>query len=155
VKGNCGANDSQPDFERRRASKDLERGSSSTRPVYPVGGKFTRWVPLQFRLSVFPVKLAGVAAMDRAAGTAVARERGRANLLTEQAMNTIIDLNSELLIDRSTIRNPYLRLLLTAMGEELVRGSPWVAVSKKIAYQDRLTSQFLDLKNWHAVAMSA
>jgi hypothetical protein len=46
-------------------------------------------------------------------------------------MNTIIDLRSEVLIDRSQIRNPYLRLLLTAVGQELAKGSPWVAVDKR------------------------
>jgi hypothetical protein len=50
-------------------------------------------------------------------------------------VNTIIDLSSELLIDRSGIRDPYLRLLLTAIGQELARGSPWVAVNKVIASQ--------------------
>jgi hypothetical protein len=53
----------------------------------------------------------------------------------EATVNTIIDLSSELLIDRSGIRDPYLRLLLTAIGQELVRGSPWVAVNKVIASQ--------------------
>jgi hypothetical protein len=47
-------------------------------------------------------------------------------------MTTFIDLNSELLVDRSQVRNPYLRLLLTAVGREVVRGSPWVAVDKLI-----------------------
>ena len=50
-------------------------------------------------------------------------------------MHAIIDLSSELLVDRSRIGNPYLRLLLTAIGEELATGSPWVAVNKKIATQ--------------------
>jgi hypothetical protein len=51
----------------------------------------------------------------------------------EPTMNTMIDLNSELLIDRSRVRNPYLRLLLTALGQELAKGSPWVAVNKRLA----------------------
>ena len=51
----------------------------------------------------------------------------------ESNMTTIIDLSSELLIDRSQVRNPYLRLLLTALGQELTRGSPWVALNKKVA----------------------
>jgi hypothetical protein len=48
-------------------------------------------------------------------------------------MNAIIDLSSELLIDRSRICDPYLRLLLTAIGQELARGSPWIAVDKRVA----------------------
>jgi hypothetical protein len=48
-------------------------------------------------------------------------------------MCTILDLHSELLIDRSRIRDPYLRLLLTAIGQELAPGSPWVAVNKTVA----------------------
>ena len=48
-------------------------------------------------------------------------------------MNAIIDPDSELLIDRSGIRDPYLRLMLTAIGQELVRGSPWIAVKKQVA----------------------
>ena len=46
-------------------------------------------------------------------------------------MNPIIDLGSELLLDRSRIASPYMRLLIAAIGQELVRGSPWVAVSKR------------------------
>ena len=50
--------------------------------------------------------------------------------LTRFTLQTIIELNSELLIDRSRIRDPYLRLLLTVIGEELAQGSAWVAVTK-------------------------
>ena len=50
-------------------------------------------------------------------------------------MKSIIDLNSEVLIDRSHIRDPYLRLLLAAIGQELVKGSRWVAVDKRIALE--------------------
>lgn len=53
-------------------------------------------------------------------------------------MDTIIDLNSELLVDCSRIRDGYLRLLLTAIGQELVKGSPWIAVNKKLALQHSL-----------------
>jgi hypothetical protein len=51
----------------------------------------------------------------------------------ESNMTTIIDLSSEVLIDRSHVRNPYLRLLLSALGQELTRGSPWVALNKRVA----------------------
>ena len=48
-------------------------------------------------------------------------------------MNAIIDLNSELLLDRSQIRDPHLGLLLRAVGKPLARRSAWVAVDKEIA----------------------
>lgn len=68
-------------------------------------------------------------------------------------MNSMIDLNSELIIDRSTIRNPYLRLLLTAIGQDFASGSPWVAVNKTIASQYNIEDHFLipstlDAPNW-------
>ena len=47
-------------------------------------------------------------------------------------MNSIIDLGSELLFDRSRVASPYLRLLVSAIGQELARGSPWVSVSKRV-----------------------
>ena len=46
-------------------------------------------------------------------------------------METIIDLGHEVVIDCSTIRDPYVRLWLAAVGEPLVAGSPWVAVRKR------------------------
>jgi hypothetical protein len=52
---------------------------------------------------------------------------------TEPNMTTIIDLSSELLIDRSQIRDPHVRLLLAALGQELVRGSPWIVLHKTVA----------------------
>ncbi len=55
-------------------------------------------------------------------------------------MSAIVDLKSELLIDRSRIGNPYLQLLLAALGEELVKGSAWVAINKKMASQISLRS---------------
>lgn len=58
-------------------------------------------------------------------------------------MKMIIDLNSEVLIDRSRIRTPYLRQLLNAIGRELAKGSPWIAVSKKIATEDDLLTQLV------------
>jgi hypothetical protein len=48
-------------------------------------------------------------------------------------MKAIFDLSSELLIDRSRIRDPYLRLLLTAIGAELAKDSAWIVVDKKVA----------------------
>ena len=48
-------------------------------------------------------------------------------------MNAMIDLGSEILVDRSKIRVPQLRLLLNAIGQPLARGSAWVAVSRRMA----------------------
>jgi hypothetical protein len=48
-------------------------------------------------------------------------------------MNTFIALNSEPLVDRTPVRNPYLRLLSTAVGREVVKGSSGIAVDKRIA----------------------
>jgi hypothetical protein len=67
-------------------------------------------------------------------------------------MNTIIDLQSELLIDRSRIRDAHLRLLLTAVGRELVKGSAWVAVSKEIATYYGLARQLILPQRQAAVA---
>jgi hypothetical protein len=58
-------------------------------------------------------------------------------------MNTIIDLSSELLIDRSRIRDPYLRLLLTAIGVELAEGSAWIVLDKKVASEYGIVGQFM------------
>ena len=48
-------------------------------------------------------------------------------------MEAVIDMGSELLMDRSAIRDPYLRLLTAALGQRLAPGSPWVALDKRIA----------------------
>jgi hypothetical protein len=47
-------------------------------------------------------------------------------------MESVVDLGSELLFDRSRVASPYLRLLATAIGRELARGSPWVSVDKRV-----------------------
>lgn len=47
-------------------------------------------------------------------------------------MKSIIDLGSELLFDRSRVASPYLLLLVTGIGPELARGSPWVSVNKRV-----------------------
>jgi hypothetical protein len=46
-------------------------------------------------------------------------------------MNTIIDLESELLVDRSTIGDPYLRLMVAALGQPVIEGSAWAVVDKR------------------------
>ena len=48
-------------------------------------------------------------------------------------MKSVIELGSEWLLDESRIRDPYLRLLVAAVGERVVSTSPWVAVDKRIA----------------------
>ena len=48
-------------------------------------------------------------------------------------MNAIIDLGSEVLVDRSQIHMPQLQLLLAAIGQPMAQGSAWVAVNKRIA----------------------
>jgi len=53
-------------------------------------------------------------------------------------MTAIIELDSELIIDRSGVFNPYLRLLLVAIGQNLARGSPWVAIDKRVAAEYEL-----------------
>jgi hypothetical protein len=70
-------------------------------------------------------------------------------------MDTMIDLSTELLIDRSKIRNPYLRFLLAAIGEQLVKGSPWVAVNKKTASQYQIAEQLLIPRTQHGAALCA
>jgi hypothetical protein len=53
-------------------------------------------------------------------------------------MKSIIDLGSEVLVDRSQVHVPELRLLLKAIGQPLAQGSPWVALSKDLAAFYRL-----------------
>jgi hypothetical protein len=67
-------------------------------------------------------------------------------------MKAIIDLSSEVLIDRSRVRDPYLRLLLAAIGHELARGSPWVAIDKRVASTYELLFPLIDKDLQHAAA---
>ena len=71
---------------------------------------------------------------------------------TEQGMSPIIDLSSELLVDRSQVRDPYVRLLLTALGQPLARGSPWVAVDKRTASGYELLLPLINEPVRHAAA---
>ena len=48
-------------------------------------------------------------------------------------MNAIIDLGSEVLLDRSSIRDPYMRLIVASISQRLVDGSPWVVVDKQLS----------------------
>src|SRR5882757_9919005 len=78
------------------------------------------------------LRIPGLSAMARVSryGIALARE-GRLQR-QEAVMKSIIDLGSELLFDRSRVASPHVRLLVTAIGQELVRGSPWVSVNKRV-----------------------
>ena len=67
-------------------------------------------------------------------------------------MCAIIDLKSELLIDQSRIFNPHLRLLLAVLGKELVKGSAWVTINKKVASQFELLSGFMVERTQQAAA---
>ena len=53
-------------------------------------------------------------------------------------MQSVIDLGSEVLVDRSKVRLPQLRLLLEAIGKPILKGSAWVAIDKQIAEAYRL-----------------
>jgi hypothetical protein len=70
-------------------------------------------------------------------------------------MNAVIDLSSEVLIDRSRIRNPYLRLLLTALGQELAKGSAWVAVDKQVVAREESLLQLIRPANVHLESVAA
>jgi hypothetical protein len=67
-------------------------------------------------------------------------------------MNPIIDLGSEVLIDRSRVRDPYMRLLLIALGQAIASGSPWVAISKVAAATYDPLLELIDGHLRHAAA---
>jgi hypothetical protein len=48
-------------------------------------------------------------------------------------MNSFIDLGSEFLVDSSAIDDPYIRLFAIAVGQNMVPGSPWMAIDKSFA----------------------
>jgi hypothetical protein len=48
-------------------------------------------------------------------------------------MNCFIETESELLIDESAIRDPYLRLMAIAIGQRIIRGSPWLSIHRDVA----------------------
>ena len=58
-------------------------------------------------------------------------------------MYTIINLKSEVLIDRSQIANPYLRLLVTVLGREIAPGSAWVAVRKSVVLNSEMLARLI------------
>ena len=67
-------------------------------------------------------------------------------------MSPVIDLSSELLIDRSEVQDPYVRLLLSALGQELAEGSAWVAVDKCVASMYEPLLPLIDEQLRHAAA---
>jgi hypothetical protein len=48
-------------------------------------------------------------------------------------MDTIVDFGTELLVDRTRVSVPQLKLLLTAIGRPLVRGSAWISIDRCLA----------------------
>ena len=58
-------------------------------------------------------------------------------------MTAIIDMQTVLLVDRSKVGDPRLRLLLKALGRELAKGSAWIAVNKEIATYHGLARRFV------------
>jgi hypothetical protein len=45
----------------------------------------------------------------------------------------VIDLGPELLVDRTSVASPQLKLMLAAIGEQIAPGSAWVALDKRVA----------------------
>jgi hypothetical protein len=74
----------------------------------------------------------GFAAMARVSRCGIALARDGRLQRQEAVMKSIIDFGSELLFDRSRVASPHVRLLVTAIGQELARGSPWVSVNKRV-----------------------
>src|SRR5882672_3819786 len=77
-----------------------------------------------------PPRIARPVAPVSRCGIAFARD-GRLQR-QEAVMKSIVDFGSELLFDRSRVASPYVRLLVTAIGQELARGSPWVSVNNRV-----------------------
>jgi hypothetical protein len=48
-------------------------------------------------------------------------------------MDAIVDFGTELLIDRTRVNAPQLKLLLSAVGRPLVRGSAWLSIDRPLA----------------------
>ena len=67
-------------------------------------------------------------------------------------MDMIIDLSSEVLVDRSRVRNPYLRLMLTAFGQEVAKGSAWIAIDKEVASRNDLLVRLITGQSRSAAA---
>jgi len=67
-------------------------------------------------------------------------------------MKGIIDLDSELIVDCSQVCNPYLRLLLAAIGQKLAEGSPWVAINKKVAAEYAFPFPLIENKRHYIAA---
>jgi hypothetical protein len=48
-------------------------------------------------------------------------------------MSSFIEMESEFLVDESAIRDPYLRLMAAAIGQRIIRGSPWLTIQRDVA----------------------
>ena len=57
-------------------------------------------------------------------------------------MNAFIELESEVLIDQSVIRDPYLRLMAAAVGRQIIRGSSWLTIHKDVAEACLVSDQY-------------
>jgi hypothetical protein len=66
-------------------------------------------------------------------------------------MLQIINLETELLVDQSTIQDPYLRIMAIAIGQAIVRGSPWLAINKTVAKACSFPTQSAPTRFQHAV----
>jgi hypothetical protein len=55
---------------------------------------------------------------------------------------SIIDLGSEVLVDRTRVRTPQIQLLLAAIGQPVAAQSAWVAVNKRVAALYDLPREF-------------
>jgi hypothetical protein len=53
----------------------------------------------------------------------------------------MIDLGDELLIDVSSIADPYIRLAAISFGQPLVKGSQWFALNKQLAVASGFLSE--------------
>lgn len=67
-------------------------------------------------------------------------------------MDPVVDLGSELLVDESAIRDPYLRLMLAAIGERVLTTSPWVALDKRVVALWLAPCPVPDSPTWSATA---
>jgi hypothetical protein len=77
----------------------------------------------------------------------VARGTNRTPQYWEADMYKVIDLGTELLVDQTTIRDPYLRLLAVAIGQKLIAGSPWLAIDKAVVQACRISKAFNSRKS--------
>jgi hypothetical protein len=61
-------------------------------------------------------------------------------------MSPVIDLSSELLINRLAVREPFVRLLLASLGREVAKGSPWIVLDKTVAAAHDVLLPFIGMQ---------